>query len=70
MEDYFKELFKEDRLIRPEVDGLQLPRLREDQTEWLERSFEEDEVKKAVWLLDENKALGLDGFTLAFYKSC
>lgn len=52
--------------MRPKVDGLHLPQLREGKAEWSERSFKEEEVKKAVWMLDGDKALGRDGFTLAF----
>lgn len=36
----------------------------------MERSFDEEEVKKAVWILDGHKALRSDGFTIAFYKAC
>lgn len=70
MEDYFINQFGEHRPLRPKVDGLPLPRLGEDQVVWLERPFDEEEVKKAVWLLDGDKAPGLDGFSLAFYKVC
>lgn len=35
----------------------------------MERLFSEEEVKKAVWLLGD-KAPGLDGFMLEFYRSC
>lgn len=52
------------------MDGLRLLSLGEGQTEWLERSFEVEEVKKAVWLLDGNKVPGPDGFTIVFYKTC
>lgn len=70
MEDYFRALFQEDRPQRPKVDGLQICRLENGQAEWLERPFEEDEVKKAVCLLDGDEAPGPNGFTIAFYKSC
>lgn len=33
VEEYFKSLFKDDRLLRPKVDGLPLPQLWEGQTE-------------------------------------
>lgn len=69
VEDYFQTLFREDRLSRPKVDGLSMPMLEAGQAEWLERPFEE-EVKKVVWMMDGDKAPGLDGFTLAFYKLC
>lgn len=67
---YFRNLFQEERLLRPKVDRLVLPHLGEGQAEWLERPFEEEEIKKAVWMLEDNKAPGPDGFTLTFYKTC
>lgn len=70
MEDYFRDLFREDRPLRPRVDGLHLPMLGDGQEEWLERPFEEEEIKKAVWLFDGDKAPRPDGFTIAFYKTC
>ena len=36
----------------------------------LERPFEEEEVKKAVFNCDGNKSPGPDSFTLAFFQSC
>lgn len=69
IENYFWALFHDDRPVRPKVDGLPFSQLGDDQTAWLERPFEE-EVKKAVWMIDGDKALRPNGFTLAFYKSC
>lgn len=68
-EEYFLKQFWEDRPLRPKMDGLSLPRLGEDQADWLERPFDEEEVK-VVWILDGDKALGPDGFTITFYKAC
>lgn len=70
LENFFMNQFTEDKPMRPKVDGLSLPRFGEDQTAWLERPFDEEEVIKAVWLLDGDKAQRPDGFTLAFYKVC
>eukprot|EP00253_Pinus_taeda_P020290 PITA_20290 len=30
----------------------------------------EEEITKVIWSMDSNKALGLDGFTIHFYKTC
>lgn len=68
MKEYFKSLFKDNRPLRPKVDGLSLHQLGEGQVEWLERLFSIEEVKKAVWLLDRDKATGPDGFSLGSYK--
>lgn len=70
VEDYFHNSFQDERPIRPKVDGLQLPQLKEWQAGWLERPFKEEEVKKAIWMLEGDKAPRSDGFTLACYKSC
>lgn len=43
--------------------------LREDAF-WLERPFEEEDVSGVVRGLNGDKALGLDGFSLAFYQVC
>lgn len=39
-EEYFMKQFREDRPLRPKVDGLSLSRLGEDQVVWLEIPFD------------------------------
>lgn len=56
--------------FRPKVDELLFSQIGDDQATWLERPFEEEEVKKVVWMMDGDKAPGPDDFTLAFYKTC
>lgn len=34
----------------------------------LEKNFTEDEIKKAIWDLGKDKALGLDGFPIFFFQ--
>lgn len=46
------------------MDALDFPQPDEGQAAWLERSFDEVEVRKA------DKAPRPDGFSLAFYKAC
>lgn len=41
--------------------------LTNEQREWLERPFEEGEVKKIIWSIEDDKAPSLDGFSMAFY---
>ena len=36
--------------------------------DWLERPFEEVEIKRAIQDCDGNKALGPDGFTLELFR--
>ena len=37
--------------------------------EWLERPFEEEEIRRAVFDCDGNKAPGSDGYTLAVFQA-
>lgn len=69
VEEFFRNLYTNNRPLRPKVDGLNMPHLREGQAEWLDRPFDE-EVKKVVRLLDGDMAPSPNGFTLAFYKTC
>lgn len=36
---------------------------------WLEWPFDECEIKIVVWSIEDNKASGPDGCTMAFFKS-
>ena len=38
--------------------------------EWLDRPFLEEEVHYAVFQLNRDKALGVDGFTMVLYQEC
>lgn len=69
MNEFFQNLYTGNRQRRPKVDGLHLPKLKDGQTDWLERPFEENEVKKVVWLMDGDKAPSPNGFTLTFHKT-
>lgn len=37
---------------------------------WLERLFQEEEVLQAILSMDDDKTLGLDSFTISFFRSC
>lgn len=41
-----------------------------EECEWLERSFEEEEVKRVIKCYAGDKALKLDDFSLAFFWQC
>ena len=36
----------------------------------MEREFEEEEVRRVVLVVEEDKALGLDGFSIVFFQVC
>lgn len=65
---YFMKLYKEPGIRRSKLNGVRFKCISASMRVWLERPFEE--MKRVVWSKDDDKALGLDGFTMAFFKSC
>jgi hypothetical protein len=51
----------------PKLDGLPFDSIGDKEAIWMERPFEEIEVLEVVKMLCADKALGLDGFSFAFY---
>jgi hypothetical protein len=47
------------------VDGISFDSILESKASWLERAFEEEEVRKVVSGMDGDKAPGPDGFSVA-----
>lgn len=64
----FYSLYSEERERRPNVDGFSLPHISNFQADWLGRPFDVDEVKKAVWEMEGDKAPDPNNFH--FYISC
>jgi hypothetical protein len=52
------------------VDGLVFDPILDHEAGWLEREFEEEEVKKVVLAMEGDKVPGLDGFSIAFFYVC
>ena len=50
------------------MDGLVFDQILEHETGWFEREFEEEEVRKIVPAMEGDKALGLDGLSIAFFR--
>jgi hypothetical protein len=67
---FYSNLYFEQVTWRPRVDGLSFHSIDADESIWLERDFEEQEVWEVVRDLNGDKALGPDGFTMAFFKRC
>ncbi|RVX00295.1 Transposon TX1 uncharacterized 149 kDa protein [Vitis vinifera] len=67
---YFKSLFEEPRVRRPDVESSLFKTLDALDNETLEGHFSEEEVYKAISELGGDKAPRPDGFTLAFWKFC
>ena len=52
------------------MDGLEFARLKEDERLVLERDFSKEEVVQVLQEMEGDKALGPDGFTMAFFQKC
>lgn len=50
------------------LDNLEFPLLDASNVDWLEKGFDEEEVKGAVFNCEGEKAPGPDGFALAFFQ--
>lgn len=67
---FFFALYAKKEHERPLIENL-FPRvLREECVSELESRFSEEEVKEAVFSMDKDKSLALDGFSMLFYQSC
>ena len=49
------------------MEGLEFDRIGDMERVWLERKFERKEILQVVSELKGDKALGPDGFSIAFY---
>jgi hypothetical protein len=68
--EFYKKLFSEQCRRRPKVDDISLDSISEIEAGWLERGFEEEEVKRVVFKMNGDKASGPDGFSMAFFQVC
>lgn len=50
------------------MDKLDFESIEQAKASWLERDFEEEDVRDAVFKMIGNKAPGLDGFPLFFFQ--
>lgn len=66
----FSRILAKLREWRPSISGLQFDSLSSVESEALETSFLEEEVLAALSSLSGDKALGPDGFTIAFQQCC
>ena len=65
-----KKLYTELCTWRPSVDDLSFLSIDADNSNWVEREFEEQELWQVVRELNGNKAPRPDGFTMAFSQMC
>ena len=52
------------------MEGLEFDCIGDMERVYLERKFEREEIVQVVRDLEGDKATGLDGFTMAFYRHC
>jgi hypothetical protein len=52
------------------VDDIPLDSISEVEVGWLERDFEEEDVRKVVLKMNGDKELWPDGFSVAFFQVC
>jgi hypothetical protein len=67
--EFYQKLFHEPSRWRPMVDGISFDSISDFDASWLERAFEEEEVKK-VSAMNCNKTPVPDGFSMAFFQPC
>jgi hypothetical protein len=67
---YYNNLYFENCSWGPRVEGLSFLSIDENESFWLERTFEEKEVWDVIRDLNGHKAPGPNGFTLAFFQKC
>ena len=67
---FYRQLYFEDVAHRPVLDDVDFSIISVEDASWLDRPFEEEEVFGVINDFNANKALGLDGFSMAFFQSC
>lgn len=68
IKDFFVNLYEREERDRPPLDNLAFSNISEEDASWLERNFEEIEVRAAIVELGGDKAPGPDGFSMAFFQ--
>ncbi|KAL5553097.1 hypothetical protein UlMin_040498 [Ulmus minor] len=61
---FFENLYKERGLGWWDFEDINWGRIAQERAFWLERPFEEEEIKKAVFEIDREKSPGPDGYTV------
>ena len=68
--DFYKKLYRESETWRPTIDWLEFACLDETERSMLEREFEKEEIIEALMEAEGDKALGPNGFYMAFFQKC
>ena len=67
---FYKQLYLENKGVRPVLDEVDFSMISEVEAAWLDRPFEEEEVFGVIQGCNGDKSAGLDGFSMAFFKVC
>lgn len=67
---FYQQLFTESEAWRPNFNMIDGPEITEQEKEWLQRTFEEQEVHECIKFCTIDKSLGPDGFRMGFYSKC
>jgi hypothetical protein len=67
---FYKNMFCEIEEWRPHVDGLHFASISGDERDVLERRIEKEGIVQVLKDFQGDKALGPDGFTMAFFQKC
>lgn len=70
IEEYFIKLDSKERWKRPSLDNMQFAKLQEEKMQWLERKFEEEEVRMTIFAMKGDKAPGPDGYPSGLRNAC
>ena len=65
---FYQSLYTESDTWRPSMDGLEFASIEEDEHLELESDFSKEEVVKVLFEMEDDKAPGPDGFTMAFFS--
>jgi hypothetical protein len=66
--NFYKQLYYEQYMWRPKLDGLSFLSIDADERNWMEREFEESEVLEVVRNFIGDKASESYGFSKAFFR--
>ncbi|XP_028121753.1 uncharacterized protein LOC114318966 [Camellia sinensis] len=66
--NFYSNLYFDGGVDRPGIIGINWAPVEVMTADWLERPFEEDEIRQAVFECERDKAPGPDGFSMAVFK--
>ena len=67
---FYRQLYTENVAHRPLLDDVEFSSISKEDTLWLDRPFDEDEVFGVISNFKGDNAPGPDGFSMAFFQSC